>query len=126
MRERSVLIVDDDAGAAEAFEPMLTSAGFCVRLAYTAATGFHEIELDRPSAIVLDLHLGSMDGLEFLRHVRSTPRNEEIPVAVVTGDYLVDDRVSQELNALGATLFFKPLWAEDLVEIVQRLADRTY
>jgi hypothetical protein len=39
----------------------------------------------------------------------------------MTGDYLVDDRVTGELVSLGVPLYFKPLWEEDLVAIVERL-----
>lgn len=44
-----------------------------------------------------------------------------MPVAVVTADYLVDERVTRELQVLGAQLYFKPLWEEDLIRIVRDL-----
>jgi|SRR5581483_7291287 len=120
---RSILIVDDDAGAAEAFEPMLRGRGYDVRVAIDAQSGWTEVDRRRPAAIVLDLHLPVVDGVEFLRRIRTAADLPPIPVAVVTGDYLIDDRVTDELEALGARLYFKPLWEEDLIQLVDRLLE---
>ena len=49
-----------------------------------------------------------------------------IPVAIVTGDYFLDDSVSSELQALGAELRFKPLWLEDLVGLARNLLKVTH
>jgi len=116
-----ILIVDDDAGAAEAFEPMLRDLGFDVCVAADAAAGWTAIAGSMPAAIVLDLHLPIGDGVEFLRRLRSASNWTAIPVAIVTGDYLIDDRVTDEIEALGARLYFKPLWQEDLAHIVGAL-----
>jgi twitching motility two-component system response regulator PilH len=120
MRTR-VLIVDDDPGAAEAFGPMLTSSGYDVSVAADGESGLDLIERDGPAAILVDLHLPTIDGVEFLRRLRSGSSHAEIPVAVLTGDYLVDDDVTQRLQRLGARLFFKPLWEDDLNRIVSDL-----
>ena len=44
------------------------------------------------------------------------------PVAIVTGDYFLDDAISTELRELGAELRFKPLWLEDLVGLARNPA----
>ena len=121
VRDASILIVEDDPGAVEAFEHMLKAEGYGVRVAPDAQSAFVEIERAVPAAVVLDLHLPITDGLELLRGLRATSRHAHIPVAVVTGDYLVDERVTCELQVLGAQLYFKPLWEEDLIRIVRDL-----
>ena len=125
MREASILIVEDDPGAVEAFEHMLKADGYGVRVAQNAQSAFVEIDRAIPAAVVLDLHLPISDGLEVLRRLRATARHAHIPVAVVTGDYLVDERVARELQVLGAQLYFKPLWEEDLIRIVRDLLPGT-
>jgi len=50
---------------------------------------------------------------------RST--SEKTPVAIVTGDYLVDDMTTAALREWGATIRFKPLWFEDLVQLIHQL-----
>lgn len=121
VRDASILIVDDDPGAVEAFEYMLKAEGYSVRVALDAQSAFVEVERAVPAAVVLDWHLPITDGLEVLRRLRATARHAYIPVAVVTGDYLIDERVTRELQVLGARLYFKPLWEEDLIRIVREL-----
>lgn len=121
MRNHCVLIIDDDPGAVEAFVAMLESRGYSVRAAFDAESGMREIEHGAPSAIIVDLHLPTLSGIDLLRRLRSAPRHAAVPVAVITGDYLLDHRVSVELELLGARLFFKPLWEDDLVRIAETL-----
>jgi len=124
MSGRSILIIEDDRGAADAFRPILAARGYEVRFATDAETGLREVEICRPAALVVDLHLPGVDGLEFLRILRRSDLSARIPVAMMTADYLLDDRVTDELKRLAAPLYFKPLWEEDLVQIVERLLER--
>jgi DNA-binding response OmpR family regulator len=62
-----------------------------------------------------------VDGLGFLRRLREYERHRSTPVAIVTGDYFLDDDVSAELRALGAELRFKPLWLDDLLGLARNL-----
>ncbi len=124
VRDASILLVEDDPGSVEAFEHILKAEGYGVRVAPDAQSAFVEVDRAVPAAVVLDLHLPITDGLKVLRRLRATASHAHIPVAVVTGDYLVDERVTRELQLLGAQLYFKPLWAEDLVRIVRDLLFR--
>jgi DNA-binding response OmpR family regulator len=119
--DATVLIVDDDPCALDTFGPMLTSLGYQVRIAQDGGPGLEAVERIHPAAVVVDLHLPTVNGVEFVRRLRSSARHAALPVAVVTGDYLVDEAVMVELRSLGAELFFKPLWEEDLNRIVGRL-----
>jgi two-component system OmpR family response regulator len=120
-RHETILIVDDDEGVAQTFARMLKLEGYRVRTAMTAENGLLEAATVRPDAIILDLRMPVMDGLGFLRRLRSTDEPLKTPVAIVTGDYFLDDMVSTELKALGAQLKFKPLWLEDLVDLARNL-----
>jgi DNA-binding response OmpR family regulator len=117
----TILIVDDDEGVTETFARMLTLEGYDVRTAFTAEAGLREAAEHRPDAIILDLRMPFADGLSFLRRLRSHAERRNIPVAIVTGDYFVDDTVSAELQALGAALRFKPLWLDDLLGLTRDL-----
>jgi hypothetical protein len=44
-----------------------------------------------------------------------------VPVAIVTGDYFLDDDIAAELRQLGAEVKFKPLWLDDLVDLARNL-----
>jgi DNA-binding response OmpR family regulator len=121
-----ILIVDDDEGVTQTFARMLRLEGYQVRTALNAQTGLREAEECRPDAIILDLRMPLLDGLGFLRRLREDARNQRTPVAIVTGDYFLDDAMSNELRELGAELRFKPLWLEDLVGLARNLLKVTH
>src|SRR5207244_2982511 len=102
---------------------MLVLEGFRVVTALSAEAGLVQAELARPDAIILDLRMPLSDGLQFLRTLRKRSGQGQIPVAIVTGDYFLDDRISNELRSLGAVLRFKPLWLEDLVTLARKLLE---
>ena len=124
MAERTtakILIVDDDEGVTQTFARMLRLEGYQVRTAVSAETGLREAEHSHPDAIILDLRMPLVDGLGFLRRLRAQTDQRKTPVAIVTGDYFLDDNVANELQELGAELRFKPLWLEDLVGLARNL-----
>jgi len=121
-----ILIVDDDEGVTQTFARMLRLEGFQVRTAFSAETGLQAAEDSHPDAIILDLRMPLVDGLGFLRRLREHAEYRSTPVAIVTGDYFLDDSVSSELRKLGAELRFKPLWLEDLVGLARELLEVTH
>jgi two-component system response regulator PrrA len=121
----TILIVDDDEGVTQTFARMLRLEGYLVRTAVTAEKGLQVAAESPPDAIILDLRMPLVDGLGFLRSLRATAAERTIPVAIVTGDYFLDDAVSNELRELGAELRFKPMWLEDLVGLARNLLGAT-
>lgn len=117
----TILVVDDDEGVTQTFARMLRLEGFRVDTAVNAETGLRQAERGHPDAIILDLRMPLLDGLGFLRRLRAQDDQRDTPVAIVTGDYFLDDSVSNELQELGAHLRFKPLWLEDLVGLARTL-----
>ena len=105
---------------------MLRLEGYEVRTAMTAEMGLREAEQSQPDAIILDLRMPLVDGLGFLRRLRAHVGQRSTPVAIVTGDYFLDDKISSELRELGAELKFKPLWLEDLVGLARTLLKVTH
>jgi DNA-binding response OmpR family regulator len=122
----NILIVDDDEGVTQSFAQMLRLEGYAVRTAMTAEHGLREAAEGPPDAIILDLRMPLVDGLGFLRRLRKHEGGRATPVAVVTGDYFLDDELADELLSLGAELRFKPLWLEDLVGLARQLLRVTH
>jgi len=125
VNDATILIVDDDEGVTQTFARMLRLEGFKVRTAISAESGLREAQNTHPDAIILDLRMPLLDGLGFLRKLRALEPHET-PVAIVTGDYFLEDAVSAELRQLGAELRFKPLWLEDLVGLARNLLKVTH
>jgi two-component system nitrogen regulation response regulator GlnG len=117
----TVLIVEDDSTTRQTFEIVLAAEGYIVHSAATAEEGLAEAAKDLPDVVLLDLHLPVIDGLEWLRQLRAVRAAHDVPVAIVTGDYFLDEEVAREIRALGARIHFKPLWDSDLKRIVQEL-----
>lgn len=121
---RSILIVDDDHSVADTFARMLKLEGFTVATALDATAGLDLADRMLPQAIILDMRMPLINGIQFLRQVRARPHLADVPVAIVTGDYFLSDALQQELKSLGASLRFKPLWLEDLVALARTLIPR--
>lgn len=119
----TILIVEDDPGTVAVFGEILQRNGYDVCVAPDAESGLREVERVKPSAVLLDLRLPLADGVEFLRQLRADAPQARMPIAVVTGDYFLEETVGREIQALGARVHFKPLWEEDLLKLVRELLD---
>jgi DNA-binding response OmpR family regulator len=117
----SVVIVEDDQGTADMFGRILSEAGYDVTTAPDEESALNAIERVGASAVLLDLHLKSADGRSLLRRLRASRDGAHVPVAIVTGDYFIDESVTDDLKEMGAHVYFKPLWAEDLLPLVRNL-----
>ena len=100
---------------------MLKLEGFSVITALSAESGLELADNVRPSAIILDMRMPIVNGLQFLRTVRGRPHLVDVPVAIVTGDYFLAEPIQNELKSLGASIRFKPLWLEDLIALARTL-----
>jgi DNA-binding response OmpR family regulator len=116
-----VLIIDDDEATTQTFARVLRLEGHEVRTALDAETGLREARSETPDAIIVDLRMPLINGLGFLYRLRAQEQYQGTPVAIVTGDYGLDDTIARELDELGAQLRFKPLWFEDLIDLAHTL-----
>ncbi len=116
-----VLIVDDDSSTADSFSRTLRLEGYEVWAGLSAEEGLALAQTHQPHAIVLDLRMPLTSGLQLLRALRAIPGLATTPVAIVTGDYGLDDEMRDEISALGAELRFKPIWIEELVTLAREL-----
>ena len=114
----SVLVVDDDEGVALTFSRMLRLNGYHVDTATSPEAGLLMAAAHQPDAILLDLRMPILGGVEFLRRLRVLPGIHRTAVTIVTGDYFIDADVAAELQHFGAKVCFKPMWIDDLVGVV--------
>lgn len=119
-----ILIVDDDQVVGETFARMLTLDGHRVTSVQNAQAALDTAGIDQPDALILDMRMPVVSGLDFLRQLRRDARLRETPVAIVTGDYFLNEPILAEMRALGATVRYKPLWMDDLTALAQSLLAR--
>ncbi len=115
-RER-ILIIEDDTDVGAVFEYALQKAGYQVTLVPTVARGLGVIFQQMPDAIILDLLLPDMHGLDLLRYVRKQKTAKRVPMLVVSSA-TAGFQMQQALDA-GADMFMgKPLAVEELLKAV--------
>jgi CheY-like chemotaxis protein len=100
---------------------MLTLEGHTVVRVETAQDGLSQAAGTPPDAVIVDMRMPAMGGLEFLRRLRADDRLRTLPVGIITGDYFLGDDVLAEISALGATVRYKPVWMDDLSALTRSL-----
>ena len=115
------LIVDDDAAVARTLGRMLEMGGHQSTAVHSAEEGLLAALSAPPDAILVDLRMPVLSGVEFLRRLRQDATVRELPVALVTGDYFLEDSLLAEIQALGATVHYKPLWLEQVIALAEAL-----
>jgi PAS domain S-box-containing protein len=81
-----LLIVEDDADAAEVLRTMLAHDGFAADVAYTAREALAAAREGDYAAVLVDLQLPDADGIGLIRTLRSKAATRDLPVIVVSAD----------------------------------------
>jgi CheY-like chemotaxis protein/uncharacterized protein with HEPN domain len=88
---RRVLLVDDDPDIRRILDLLLTHAGFAVIQAGDGVEALDRIKGSHPDAVVADVQMPNMDGIELLRRLRSTEEMKHVPVLLFTGKPPIDN-----------------------------------
>jgi CheY-like chemotaxis protein len=124
-RARHVLLVEDDRAWAlltrEAFRDVAPDVE--VEVAETGTLALERLRAEpRPDAVVLDLNLPGMDGLEVLRAIRSRPARPDQVVVVLSASVAPGDRRAVEV--LGADAHRqKPTSYSELRDLASEIVD---
>jgi two-component system response regulator MprA len=86
-----ILVVDDDQGVREVLGRTLTLGGYEVQMAADGEQALEAVVESVPEAVVLDIGLPGMDGLELCRRVRRL--GNRVPILMLTGRDAVSDRI---------------------------------
>jgi two-component system response regulator TctD len=119
-----LLLIDDDQAVSVTLARMLEFCGHEVIRVDSAEAGLRHAMARPPDALILDMKMPGMDGLEFMKHLRASAGLKDVPVGVITGDYFLGDSVLQELAALRAMVRYKPIRMEDLAALTDQLLGR--
>ena len=112
-----ILIVDDDPSVLRSYKKIANGAGYLVETAPGGPNALAQVDAAPFDVIVSDLSMPEMNGLEFLRAVRS--RDLDVPVILTTGD--PDLETAMRAVEYGAFRYMvKPVERTSLLEVMQR------
>jgi two-component system, OmpR family, response regulator MprA len=118
-----ILVVDDERAVRESLRRALELEGYEIELAEDGAQALERLGSDpEPDAMVLDVLMPGMDGLEVSRTVRRN--GNKLPILMLTARTQVEDRV-EGLDAGGDDYLTKPFALEELLARVRALLRRT-
>ena len=117
-----ILVVDDDRAVRDSLRRSLAFNGYQVELASDGQSALEAIQGERPDALVLDVMMPRVDGLEVCRRLRSA--GDDLPVLVLTAREAVSDRVAG-LDAGADDYLAKPFALEELLARLRALLRRT-
>jgi CheY-like chemotaxis protein len=116
--DQTILVVEDDDQFRRLIEHALIFDGYQVLSAAHGGEALQVLNRETPVAVVLDLVLPWVNGLEVLATMRETPRLRAVPVLVVTGTPASEF----ELRAFRPlSILHKPVNIETLAPAIQQL-----
>jgi len=98
---KKVLIIEDDQIVANIYRNKFTVEGYQVEIALDGEVGLELVKSFRPDAVILDLMLPKITGVELMKKIRADPDFEKLPLIVFSNTYL--SNMVQEAWKAGAT-----------------------
>lgn len=118
MLDPTLLVVDDEEVICQGCQRVLSRQGYQVETSKEAREGLNLASEKDYDAILLDISMPTMNGIEFLEHLRK--RKPDVPVILITGHPSIPNATSAV--RLGAADYItKPFTPEEITESVQRL-----
>jgi CheY-like chemotaxis protein len=115
---KTLLIIDDEAGIAEALAEILSDEGYHVLTAPNGRVGYEMALEEKPALILLDYMMPVEDGSSTLRRLKANPELEKIPVVMMSA--VAEANVRAECSGIAAFLR-KPFRLNLVLETIARL-----
>jgi two-component system cell cycle response regulator DivK len=123
MREKSVLIVDDNPMNMKLVRVLLTGEGYDVRTAADALEALAVLKHWHPSLILMDIQLPGIDGLELTRRLKADSTTENIIIIGLTAYAMKGDE--ERILAAGCDGYIaKPIDTRTLPHLIATLIER--
>jgi two-component system phosphate regulon response regulator PhoB len=114
---KKIVIVEDEPSAADVFGEMMRFSGYEVVKIHSSTTALSVIRAELPDAILLDVMMPDVSGLEVLRYMRREPSLMHIPVVIVSARTLPTD-IRAGMEAGASAYLTKPVGFQELRETV--------
>jgi len=118
MKQRTILIVDDDELFRTSLNDCLTSQGYHVITAQDGIEAFNELMLHRPDLILIDKVMPHFDGFEFCNLVNRIRKYHAIPIILMSGQMKPGDE--EEAMKMGFSDYLpKPIDEDTLLRRIR-------
>ncbi|MCK5219047.1 response regulator [bacterium] len=123
MRDKNIVIVDDDASILELFHDVLEGAGFKVQIFMRGWEALQAVSRERPDLVILDIMMPRVNGFEVCQILKENPKTRSIPVIFLTA--LSHQEALRRAAEGGADDFLvKPCTPEKLIKHVNRYLEK--
>jgi DNA-binding response OmpR family regulator len=117
MRQRSVVIIDNDREIVDLLSFYFEEKGFAVDTAVDGHTGVALVQLRKPDVVICDLVMDRMHGFEVIQKLRARPELANLLLIIVSAKAFKPDM--DRARALGADHFVvKPFRCDDLLRLI--------
>jgi two-component system, OmpR family, response regulator MprA len=117
-----ILVVDDERAVRESLRRALELEGYQIELAADGGEALARLDSEQPDAVILDVLMPGMDGLEVCRRLRRS--GNRLPILMLTARDAVENRV-EGLDAGADDYVTKPFALDELLARVRALLRRT-
>jgi DNA-binding response OmpR family regulator len=107
IQEKKLLIIEDDFYIRDLYALTAKSEGFVVLEAENGWEGLGQARTNVPNAILLDLMLPDLNGLDVLKTLKETPELKHIPVIIATN--VADSETEKKARDLGAADYLQKI-----------------
>ncbi len=120
MASRKILAVDDSVSIRKSISFILGQESYEVVEAENGADGLDKAKGEKFGLIITDINMPIMDGIQFIKELRSTAEHKFTPIIVLTTEN--QDSKMQEGKAAGATGWIvKPFSSDKLIAVVKKI-----
>jgi two-component system chemotaxis response regulator CheY len=117
---KTILTIDDSASIRQMVALTLSAAGHNVIEAGNGADGYDKAIAQPVHAVLTDLNMPVMNGIEFIKKYRQHPSSKGVPIIFLTTES--DDALKAEARAAGATGWIvKPFKQDQLVAVIKKV-----
>jgi len=117
---KSILFVDDSASMRQVVSMAIKEAGYNVETAVDGKDGIGKAAATKFDAIVTDLNMPNMNGIEMIKEVKKLPLNKFAPIVMLTTE--ASDDMKQQGRVAGAKAWMvKPFKPEQLLSVLAKL-----
>ncbi len=123
MKQKKVLVVDDDKDARDFVKFVLKPEGFKVTDACDGKEGMEKLYKEKPDLAILDVNMPKMNGYDMCKKIRKSDMFFHLPIIMLT----VRGKMNDKINGLnnGSDIYLtKPIHPKELITRVKKLTSK--